>query len=43
MHRFRAAWCSEWEKEQCTSIFGEMDITADSLPELADKIIAASV
>lgn len=40
--RFKSAWCSVWEKEQCTEIFGEADVTADSLPELADKIIAAS-
>lgn len=39
---FRAAWSSQWEKEQCVGIFGEMDVVADSLPELADKIIAAS-
>jgi 2-haloacid dehalogenase len=31
-----------WEKEQCVDIFGEMDVVADTLPELADKIIAAS-
>jgi len=39
---FKAAWCSVWEKEQCEDIFGEMDVTADSLPELAEKIIAKS-
>ncbi len=40
--RFRSAWVSVFEKEQCVDIFGQMDVTADSLPELADKIIAAS-
>lgn len=41
-YRFRSAWCSAWEKEQCVEIFGEMDVVADTLPELADRIIEAS-
>jgi len=40
--RFKAAWCSVWEKEACVDLFGEMDVMADELVEMADKIIAAS-
>ncbi|PLB43205.1 putative 2-haloalkanoic acid dehalogenase [Aspergillus steynii IBT 23096] len=39
---FRGAYCTAWEKESCSEIFGEMDVTADSLHELAAQIIAAS-
>ncbi|TVY85429.1 (S)-2-haloacid dehalogenase 4A [Lachnellula suecica] len=39
---FKSAWCSVWEKEECVDIFGKSDVTADTLPELADKVIAAS-
>jgi 2-haloacid dehalogenase len=39
---FKAAWCSVWEKEPATEVFGEVDVLADSLPEMADKIIAAA-
>ncbi|PYH93382.1 HAD-like protein [Aspergillus ellipticus CBS 707.79] len=39
---FRGAWVSDWEKETCSDIFGEMDIVAHDLPGLADGIIAAS-
>jgi len=31
-----------WEKEQCTDIFGEMDVVAADLPAMADGIIEAS-
>lgn len=31
---------SVWEKENCSDIFGDMDVIADDLPTLADKIIA---
>lgn len=39
---FKGAWCSVWEKEACEEVFGEIDVKADTLPEMADKIIAAS-
>ncbi|KAK8038304.1 2-haloacid dehalogenase [Apiospora phragmitis] len=37
---FNGAWVSLWEKESCSDIFGDMDVVADSLPELADGIVA---
>lgn len=40
--RFKAAWCSEWEKLPVPEVFGEMDVVADSLEALADGIIEAS-
>ncbi|CZT03692.1 hypothetical protein WAI453_008999 [Rhynchosporium graminicola] len=40
---FRGAYCSVLEKEPCSEIFDRtMDAIADSLPELADKVIAAT-
>lgn len=39
--RFKGAYSSIWEKEPLTSLFGDMDVIADSLPDMADKIIAA--
>lgn len=39
---FKAAWCSIWEKEPCIDVFGEVDVMADSLVEMADKIIAGT-
>ncbi|OJJ68887.1 hypothetical protein ASPBRDRAFT_658073 [Aspergillus brasiliensis CBS 101740] len=39
---FKGAWVSIWEKETCSDIFGEMDVVADSLPMLAEGIIAAT-
>ncbi|KAL0940375.1 2-haloalkanoic acid dehalogenase [Colletotrichum truncatum] len=39
---FKGAWCSVYEKEPCVDLFGEMDVMADDLPELARKIIASS-
>jgi 2-haloacid dehalogenase len=41
-YRFKAAWTSDYEKEPVTEVFGEIDVLADSLVEMADKIIAAS-
>lgn len=40
--RFKAAWCSAWEVEPVPEIFGEVDVMADSLVEMAEGIIAAS-
>lgn len=39
---FKGAYCSVWENEALTEVFGELDVLADTLPEMADKIIAAS-
>ncbi|OLN86616.1 Haloacetate dehalogenase H-2-like protein 2 [Colletotrichum chlorophyti] len=39
---FKGAWCSVYEKEPCIDLFGEMDVMADGLPDMARKIIAAS-
>jgi 2-haloacid dehalogenase len=39
---FKGAWVSMWEKESCLDIFGEMEVTADDLPAMADGIIAYS-
>jgi len=36
---FKGAYCTVWEKEPCTDLFGEVDVMADTLPELADSII----
>lgn len=40
--RFKAAWCSVWELEPVPEVFGEVDVVADSLVEMADKIIKAA-
>lgn len=40
--RFKAAWCSVWEVEALPEIFGEVDVVADSLVEMADKIVEAA-
>ncbi|ORY68659.1 2-haloalkanoic acid dehalogenase [Pseudomassariella vexata] len=39
---FKAAWCSVYEKEPVSQVFGDVDVTADSLVEMAEKIIQAS-
>ncbi|CAH0055456.1 unnamed protein product [Clonostachys solani] len=39
---FKGAYCTVWEKEPCTELFGTMDIMEDSFPEMARKIVAAS-
>ncbi|KAM0550584.1 hypothetical protein ACHAPJ_008842 [Fusarium lateritium] len=39
---FKSAYCSVLEKEPCVDVFGEMDVMADSLSEMADKIVQAS-
>jgi 2-haloacid dehalogenase len=31
-----------WEREPLINLFGEMDVLSDTLPEMADKVIAAS-
>ncbi|OWO98079.1 hypothetical protein B2J93_3983 [Marssonina coronariae] len=40
---FRGAYCSVYEKEPCAEIFGtQMDVMAESLHELAERVTAAS-
>ncbi|QSZ37369.1 hypothetical protein DSL72_009467 [Monilinia vaccinii-corymbosi] len=40
---FKGAYCTEYEREPCLDIFGtEMDVMADSLPEMAEKIVKAA-
>ncbi|KAI1337499.1 putative 2-haloalkanoic acid dehalogenase [Xylariaceae sp. FL0016] len=40
---FKGAYCSVYEKEDCKELFDvEMDVMADTLPEMAKKVIAAS-
>ncbi|WZH46571.1 HAD-like domain-containing protein [Fusarium acuminatum] len=39
---FKSAYCSVLEKEALVDIFGEMDVMADSLSEMADKIVQAA-
>lgn len=39
---FKGAYCTVWEKEPCTDLFGSMDVMEDSFPEMARKIVAAS-
>ena len=38
---YRGAFCTVWEGEALPEIFGEVEVVADSLPEMADKVIAA--
>ncbi|KAI4789297.1 2-haloalkanoic acid dehalogenase [Aureobasidium sp. EXF-8845] len=43
MSRFKGAYCSVYEKEDCKELFDvEMDVMSDTLPEMARKIIEAS-
>ncbi|KAL2836922.1 HAD-like domain-containing protein [Aspergillus pseudoustus] len=37
---FRGAYSAIWEKEPLTELFGEMDVIDETLPGMADKIIA---
>ncbi|KAF2126443.1 HAD-like protein [Dothidotthia symphoricarpi CBS 119687] len=38
---FRTAYCTVLEKEVLEDVFGKTDVVADTLPELADRIVAA--
>lgn len=41
--RFKGAYCSVYEKEDCAELFGvEMDVMSDTLPEMARKVIKAA-
>ncbi|KAL4875735.1 HAD-like domain-containing protein [Aspergillus karnatakaensis] len=37
---FKGAYSAVWEKEPLTELFGEMDVIDDTLPGMAEKIIA---
>ncbi|KXJ84720.1 haloacid dehalogenase-like hydrolase [Microdochium bolleyi] len=39
---FNAAYCTALEGENLSEIFGQMDVVADTLPDMADKVIAES-
>ena len=39
--RFKGAYCTVYEKQALPELFGEMEVTADSLPEMATGIIAS--
>ncbi|KAH7303824.1 FAD dependent oxidoreductase-domain-containing protein [Stachybotrys elegans] len=39
---FKGAYCTVWEKEPCTDLFGEMDVMATNFLDMARGIIAAS-
>lgn len=40
LYRFKGAYCSVWEKESLSELFGEMDVLDETLPGMAEKIIA---
>lgn len=43
LDRFKGAYCSIFEKEDCKDLFDvDMDVMADTLPEMAKKMIEAS-
>ncbi|KAH8169237.1 hypothetical protein LIA77_11363 [Sarocladium implicatum] len=39
---FKGAYCTVWEKEKCEDLFGAMDVTEATFPEMARSIIAQS-
>ncbi|KAF5560561.1 catalytic [Fusarium phyllophilum] len=39
---YKGAYCTVLEKESCADIFGTMDVMADTLPEMARKLIQSS-
>ncbi|KZF25801.1 HAD-like protein [Xylona heveae TC161] len=39
---FKGAYCTVFEKEPLLELFGDMEVVADTLPEMADKIISMS-
>lgn len=39
---FKTAYCTIYEKFALDDIFGKMDVTADTLPEMADLVIKAA-
>lgn len=38
--RFNTAYCTVLEREALPEIFGRTDVMADTLPELADRVVA---
>ncbi|KAK5166929.1 uncharacterized protein LTR77_007658 [Saxophila tyrrhenica] len=36
---FRGAYCTVWEGEALMDVFGDMDVVAETLPEMADRVI----
>lgn len=40
--RFQGAYCTVWEKEPLLDLFGEMDVVDETLPGMAEKIIAST-
>lgn len=40
--RFRGAYSLVLEKDKLPELFGEIEVTADTLSEMADGIVAAS-
>lgn len=42
IHSFHGAYSTILEAEPLTEVFGEMDVVAPTLPEMADGIIAAT-
>lgn len=41
--RFHGAYCTILEAEPLYDVFGDMDVVAPTLPEMAEKIIAATL
>lgn len=41
-YRFKEAYCTVHEKLVIPELFGEMEVTADSLPDMAARVIIAS-
>lgn len=40
LNRFKGAYCTVLEQEALTDLFGEMDVIDDTLPGMAEMIIA---
>jgi len=42
---FKGAYCTVYEQDPCEELFGDdkMDVIADSLVEMAEKIVQASL
>lgn len=43
LHRFKGAYCTVLEKEPLQQLFGEMDVIEDTLPAMAENIVAAEL
>ena len=39
---FKSAYCTIWEKEPLEQLFGTMDVIGATLPEMAEKVVAAT-